>query len=150
MVGTVLFYTFLGVALLESTAGGVGAQVVNQNRSAPGLASAYEGSPAQVELYKRVGTSHRLIRFAIVEVDGSIWFTSKGIKSGVGSLRRLQLDSSDDDKWLSITKQRLVNGRAVITTEDGKTYTIFNLGLGPFAGEIALGATSTAAKPTQK
>jgi hypothetical protein len=83
----------------------------------------------QVALYKKDGDRLNLI--AIVEVKGEITFTSKAIKSRAENLKRIQFKDAKD-KWLSITNRQLIDGRAVITTEDGKTYSIFNLGIGPY------------------
>ncbi len=151
MVRKVFFCAMVTVGLALGTGATVlRSQAIDEGRSSPGVASGYEGAPIEVSLYKRVGISDRLRLFATVEVYGSIWFTSKGIKRGVDSLRRLQLDSAEG-KWLSITKRKLINGRAVITTEDGKTYTIFNLGIDELAGEITLGETPGAGTgPTKK
>lgn len=121
---------------------GVWAQVVDADRS-PGFVSAYQSSgdnAVKIALYKDAGQELKLA--AIAELKGRITFNSKGIVGGIDGLRRLQLAEAKD-KWLTITKHELINGRAVVTTEDGKAYTIFNLGIGPFAGQIELRTDST-------
>ena len=59
----------------------------------------------------------------------------------MNALRKLAF-SQPQGKWLAITNSSLIHGRAVVTTEDGKRYTIFNLGMGPFAGQIEPGESA--------
>jgi hypothetical protein len=118
------------------------AQGVDADRSSPGLVSAYESvgdNTVQIALYKAAGKEFRLA--AIAELKGRITFNSKGIVGGADGLLRLQL-AETKDKWIRITKRDVVDGRAIITTEDGKIYTISNLGIGPFAGQIEFGTDS--------
>jgi len=137
-----IWISFVIFLLIGSGAINVWAQVVDADRSSPGLVSAYKSmgnNVVKIALYKYAGKEFKLA--AIAELKGRITFNSKGIVSGVDGLLRLQLAEAKD-KWIPITKRELVDGRAVITTEDGKTYTIFNLDIGPFAGQIESGTDS--------
>ena len=53
----------------------------------------------------------------------------------VNGLQRLQF-AVPKDKWLAITQRSVEGGKAVVTTEDGKSYKIFNFGLRAFAAQI--------------
>lgn len=112
------------------------AQVVDADHSSPGVASAYEvteGYVLPMALYKEIDKEYKL--FAYVEIKGRITFTTQGILSGEEGFLRLQLIEAKD-KWIPITKRELVEGKVIITTEDGKKYSIFNLGIGDFAAQI--------------
>jgi len=96
--------------------------------------------------------------FAIAEFQGEITFTATessskfqttSIVSGIDGLHKLRL-AGDGNAWMPITKRELVAGRAVITTEDGKTYTIFNLGIADWAAQIEPGDTSKQPPPTSQ
>jgi hypothetical protein len=113
-----------------------GGQVVSQDRSSTDVTSAYRSvgnNVVTITLYRKAGKGRKVA--GLVEIRGEIEFNSKGIVSGVDGLVRLQLVDAKG-KWLAITRRELVAGRAIITTEDGKDYTIFNLGMGDFAGQI--------------
>jgi hypothetical protein len=81
---------------------------------------------------------------AAVEAKGKIEFMSSGIVSGEGSLIDLRFfDPPDYDpqkpgKWQKITKAELVQGRVVITLEDGGVFTIYSIG-GNFSALIVPG-----------
>jgi hypothetical protein len=129
----------VGLFLFGSVTVLVWGQVVDADRSSPGLVSAYESmgnNTIKVGLYKKTGSEFKLA--ATAEVKGTITFNSKGIVSGADTIRRLQFPEARD-KWVSVSKSELVGGRAVITTDDGNIYTVFNLGIGPFAGQIESG-----------
>jgi hypothetical protein len=118
-------------------------QVVDADRSSPGLVSGYAttgDNALTVALYRKAGDDFSLA--AMVEVKGGIYFNSKGIVRGVDALTRLRLAEAEDT-WIPITKREVVDGRAFVTTEDGKTYTIFNLGISAFAGQIEVGGASS-------
>ena len=74
-------------------------------------------------------------------MKGRIAFNSKGIVSGVDSLRRLKFATNNNGNWiwgnwLNITKCELVDGTAVVSTQDGDTYTIFAFTTSAFKGQI--------------
>jgi hypothetical protein len=87
----------------------------------------------RIGLYKPDGNS----TFALVEIKGNIEFGAGGIISGKEAFLRLQTIDAPD-KWFNITSSELVNGRAIVTTEDNKVYTIYNL-QGNLLGRIAVG-----------
>ncbi len=81
---------------------------------------------------------------AAVEAKDKVLFMSTGIVSGQDSFADLRFfDPPDYDpqkpgKWLKITKTELVQGRAIVTLEDGKVWTIYGL-MPSFSGMIAPG-----------
>jgi len=91
---------------------------------------------AGIPLFKEEGKEFK--RFAIVEIKGSVGIGADGIVNGADSFLRLQL-LQDKDKWLKITKRELVQGRLVVTTENGDMYTIWGLNPVQYIGKIALG-----------
>jgi hypothetical protein len=102
----------------------------------PEVVSAYQSDDAGaviLTLYRKDGD--KFTPFALGEVKGRIEFNSHGIVGNIDALQRLQF-SEPKDKWLTITHRSLLEGKADITTEDGKSYTIFNLGMKSFAGQI--------------
>lgn len=110
------------------------------------IAPAPVATPEVVSEYKSAGDNTVLLTlyrksgdkyapFAIGELKGEIAFNSKGIAGNVDGLQRLQF-SEPKNKWLAISQRSVAGGKAVVTTEDGKSYTIFNLGIRPFAGQI--------------
>jgi hypothetical protein len=91
---------------------------------------------ARIALYRQDGNDFKIM--AIAEIKGTVEFGPDGIaKGGENAFVRLQTTESPD-KWVDITKKELVNGRAIVTTEEGKVFTIFDL-QGDFAGKIAIG-----------
>lgn len=97
-----------------------------------------------IGLYKQVDKDN-FTQVAIVEIKGSIEFGSAGImKGGENAFLRLQTTDAPD-KWLNIVKKELVNGRVIITTEDKKVYTIYDL-QGNYVGKIASGRTDAGKK----
>ncbi len=74
--------------------------------------------------------------FAIVDVKGQIVYGPAGVVKGHENLTRIQTTEAPD-KWFSIVKVELVQGRAVVTTEENKVYTIYDLE--GFSGRIAVG-----------
>jgi hypothetical protein len=75
---------------------------------------------------------------AVVELKGAILSDSNGILSGVDGLRRIKWAKSKGHwgDWMKIIKSDLVDGKAIIKTEDGNVYTIFGLNSGGSRGEI--------------
>lgn len=123
---------------------GAHGQVVDADHSDPGIVSAYasmNGGAVTLTLYRQEGDKYT--PFALGEVKGRIEFNSKGIVGNVDALQRLQF-SQPKDQWLTITNRVLVGGKAVVTTEDGKSYRIFNLGISSFAGQIESAESSFA------
>lgn len=77
-----------------------------------------------IALFKPDGEDFK--KFALAEIKGQIEFGAAGISKGEDSFLRLQtLDTPD--KWLKIVKRELVKGKLVITTEEKKVFTIFDL-----------------------
>jgi len=70
---------------------------------------------------------------AAVELKGSLQFESTGIVSGVDGLVDLRLfdppsyDPKMPGRWQKIIKAELVQGRAIVTLEDGRIFTIYGL-----------------------
>jgi hypothetical protein len=92
-------------------------------------------NPVTIALYKIDGGL--LHQFAIVRIRGSLGVSNEGITEGHESL--VDIKTRDyPDKWLEIRQRELVQGRVVITTADGKVYTIFNLA-NDFTGRIEPG-----------
>lgn len=91
---------------------------------------------ARIALYRQDGNDFKMM--AIAEIKGTVEFGPDGIaKGGENAFVRLQTTDSPD-KWADITKKELVNGRVIVTTEEAKVFTIFDL-QGDFAGKIAVG-----------
>ncbi len=102
----------------------------------PEVASAYHSDDSGgvvLTLYRKDGD--KFTPFALGEVKGRIEFNSHGIIGNIDALQSLQFNEPKD-KWLTITHRTLLEGKADVTTEDGKNYTIFNLGVKSFAGQI--------------
>ena len=89
----------------------------------------------KIALYKPEGK--KLKCFALLEIKGRIEFGDAGILKGEEAFLRLQTIDAPD-KWLKITKQELIKGKVVITTEDNKIYTIYDL-QGDYIGKIMSG-----------
>lgn len=91
---------------------------------------------ARIALYKQEGNDSKMM--AIAEIKGTVEFGPDGIsKGGENAFVRLQTTDAPD-KWVDITKRELVNGRVIVTTDEAKVFTIFDL-QGDFAGKIAVG-----------
>src|SRR5208282_3808557 len=102
----------------------------------PEVVSAFQSvgdNVAILTLYRKAGD--KFAPLALGELKGKIEFNSQGIVGSVDSLSRLQF-AEPKDKWLAISQRSVVGGKALVTTEDGKSYTISNLGMRPFAGQI--------------
>jgi hypothetical protein len=102
------------------------------------IASQYESTGDNAVLlifYRKEKEGDKYISFAVGELKGKIAFNSKGILGNVDGLQRLQF-AVPKDKWLAITQRSVEGGKAVVTTEDGKSYKIFNFGLRAFAAQI--------------
>ncbi len=118
-------------------------QVIDADSSGPDMVSGVQAEgngSVYISLFRSTGDQHAPV--AMLEVKGSLWFNSIGI---VGSLDGLQSLGFAKDKtqsiaegvplqWLKITARSLVQGKALVTTEDGNSYIIFNLG--GFSGQI--------------
>ena len=112
-------------------------QVIDADSSGPDMVSGVQAEgngSVYISLFRSTGDQHAPV--AMLEVKGSLWFNSIGI---VGSLDGLQSLGFAKDKtqsiaegvplqWLKITARSLVQGKALVTTEDGNSYIIFNLG----------------------
>ena len=97
-----------------------------------------------IGLYKQIDKDN-FQQVALAEIKGSIEFGSAGIlKGGENAFVRLQTTDAPD-KWLNIVKKELVNGRVVITTENNKVYTIYDL-QGNYVGRIASGRAEVGKK----
>ncbi len=133
----------IGLVLIALAFTDAQGQVIDADSSGPdmvsGVTAVGDGS-VLISLYRSTGDKNAPV--AMLEVKGSLWFNSIGI---VGSLDGLQSLGFPKDKtqsiaegvplqWLKITTRSLVQGKALVTTEDGNSYTIFNLG--GFSGEI--------------
>ena len=101
--------------------------------------------PAIVVLFQKTGDTYT--PFALGEVIGKIEYNSHGIVGSVDALERMQFNEPKD-KWLSVTQRSVKDGKAEVTTEDGKSYVISDLGFGSqaLAAEIAP-LTSSAPAP---
>jgi hypothetical protein len=96
----------------------------------------FGGNVASLALYHQVGDKYPM--FATVEFKGQIEYDFSGkVIQGQDSFLRLQL-AENPSKWLQIKKRELVKGGVVITTEDEKVYTIYDLQSG-FVAKIEPG-----------
>jgi hypothetical protein len=105
----------------------------NDSEAAPSLSNAYESmnnGAVTITLYQKNGDNYRNV--ASCEVRGRIRFNATGIIGNLDSLQRLRFTGA----WLAITNRELIRGNAIVTSEDGKNYVIFNLQAGSFAGQI--------------
>ncbi len=82
-----------------------------------------------IMLFKPGGDNSKAI--AAVDFNGKIDFMSTGVVSGENallSIRKLSppgYDPSTPGTWQKITKSELVQGRVVITTDSGETFTLY-------------------------
>jgi len=125
--------SWLSVTIVAIAFTADGLAQVDPSKSDPGLTSAYNGNGVQIALYKKDGD--KFSKVATAELDGMLRFTTEGIVSGQEGLKRLRF-GPDDASWIKITSCKLENGRAIVTTEEKKSFEIFNLGIGAFAGQI--------------
>jgi len=115
-----LIAAFVGMKASSAFAQTVGIATVGNNTGTIGL-------------YKPNGTS----TFALVEFKGNLEWGTDGIHCCKEAFLRLQTAEAPD-KWLNIISSDLVKGRVIVTTEENKVYTIFNL-QGNYFGRIEVG-----------
>jgi hypothetical protein len=118
--------------------------------------STLPGKTMNVGLYRDVGSSFQ--QFGIAEIQGTIEIGPDGVeKGGEEAFLNLQIAGDPDKKKLNIVKKELVKGRIIITTEDNKVYTIYDI-QSNLVGKIAPGrvlgdqspATAKGAKKSDK
>lgn len=135
---TVLF-TVLGLALMASI---LQANALGQSM----FISTVGDNTGTLALYKSEGKEFK--QFALIEIKGSIEFGTAGILKGEEAFLRIQTIDAPE-KWLKITKRELIKGRVVITTEDKKVYTIYDL-QGNYVGKIMHGSVEPKANPNKE
>lgn len=100
--------------------------------------STLEDRTGTMALYQQKGDDKKM--FALVEIKGHIEWNASGITKGEENFLRLQT-ADNPDKWLPITKRKLVNGKLIVITEDDKEFTIYDI-QADFKGKIAIGTIS--------
>jgi len=93
------------------------------------------GATLKLPLYTKEKEGNQYKRSAIIKVKGAIGIGSEGIVSGKETFLSLQV-LGGSEQWKDIVKRELVKGRLVITTEDHKVYTIYDLDGNYYNGKI--------------
>jgi len=96
-----------------------------------GFWKAQEGNNYKVLFWNEKGE-----KSAIIEIRGLVrWDKTRNVTQGAENFLRIET-LNDPGKYIKITNQEFVNGRLILTTEEGGRFSIYNLSPDP-SGTIA-------------